>query len=370
MTRTTSWLARIKVPDAFLRGVAEPSVLAASVAVATVMALFLAYCVVFGAWFSASPLYRYLMTDDLDTYTNVTHKVLARQGDAGPAIVVLGTSVTVRCLAGEVALSEAVHRLTGRRLGTDDLATDAQTSWEMLALVDRLPPRDGGVLVIGLSPGVFEFGSGEGQWQSLQALIDAPKLGFVSAALDEAARGAGARVPHRTGIHALDNAGFILSRRRELLTNLIRGGKAYGEPLNAYWYANVNRPEFWQTEIADLPKRAALYAANAPLNLAVLERVVARARAVGARGVVVLESPLNPGWNAVPAAQGFFARYRSDLAALAARTGAVLVRATDEAGLIQSDFVDYEGHLGNAAARDRCMGALARGIGKAIEGRT
>ncbi len=351
-----------------LRGMTAPSVLAASVALATIALLFAAYCLIFGAWFVASPLSRYLMTDDLDTYTNVTHKVLSRQAEPGPNVVVLGTSVTVRCVASEQALSDRLAAETGQQLRTDDLASDAQTSWEMLALVDRLPPKQGGVLVIGLSPGLLEFGTGEGRWKSVQGLIDAPKLGFTSPAMDAAVREAGLKVPHRWGIHAVDNAEFFLSRRKDIVKNLLRGGKTYGEPLNAYWYKNVNRPEFWKTEIAELPANAALYTQNAPTNFAVLEKVVARARESGASGVVVLESPLNPGWFAVPEAREFVSRYRGDLAAFAGRVSATLVRATDEAGLNPPDFVDYEGHLGNAAARERCMGALARGIGAALRG--
>lgn len=362
--------ARSLALTSFLAGLTQPSVLAAGVALATVAALFVAYCLVFGSWFVASPLYRYLMTDDLDTYTNVTHEVLDRQGDTAPGIVVLGTSVPVRCVAGETALTALVAAGTGRQIRTHDLATDAQTTWEMLALVDRLPPREGGVLVLGLTTGLMDYGTGTGQRSSLQGLIDAPRLGIVSPALDAAARQAGLKVPRRTGVYALDNAEFILSRRKELVKNLIRGGKTYGEPLSADWYAHVNRPEFWQTEIADLPKAEARYAQNAAANFAALEKVVALARAGGTESVVVLVSPVNPGWNAVPEAAGFLARYRADVAAFAARVDATVVQATEDAGLKQSDFVDYEGHLGNAAARDRCMAALARGIGNAIRGQT
>lgn len=360
--------ADFSVLKSILAGMARPSVTAAGTALGTVATLFLAYCLVFGAWFTASDSYRYLMTDDLDTYTNVTHKVLSRQGSHDPAIVVLGTSVMVRCVAGEEPLSALVQADSGRRLATHDLATDAQTSWEMLALVDRLPPNADGVLVIGLSPGLLEFGSGEGRWQSLQGLIDAPKLGFVSAVMDRAAEDAGAIVPLRTGIHALDNAAFFLSRRKDIVKNLLGGGKTYGEPLDAYWYKNVNRPDFWQSEIEKVPGQEALYRQNAVANFTVLESVVTLARQGGAKGIVIVEAPLNPGWNAVPQAADYIGRYRQDLADFASRVDATLVRTTDDAGLIQSDFVDYEGHLGNAPARERCMGALARGIGAAMGG--
>ena len=346
----------------FVNGLTRASVVSAAVALATVAMSFVTYCFVFGEGFTASPLYRYQMSSTLDTHTNVSHKVLSRAGQPGANVIILGTSVTIRCVESEAALSDRIAAASGRRYRIDDLATDAQASWEMAAIVDRLPPADGGVLVIGLTPGVLGVNPVGDDRSALRGLMNWPRLGFVSTAMDDEARQMGIDVPWRTGIGALDNAGYILSRRKLFVRNLLRGGLVYGDPLKARWYDDVDDPDFWAKEIGRLPEVAADYNANAALNFDVIARMVERARQGRTVEVVVLEAPLNPGWLAVPEGARFFARFRADLDAFARRIGGHHLRIADRAPFMKADFVDYEGHLANAAARKRCSDALADGI--------
>lgn len=352
----------------FVRGLTRPSVVSAATALCVLCAAFVAYCTILGPGFLASDKYRLLMSNPLDTHTLVGHRVLSRAGSSGANAILLGTSVTIRCIEGEAPLAERIEARTGRRLRVDDLATDAQATWEMAALVDRLPPQDGGVLVIGLTPGLLSANPLGDSRNALGSLLKWPRFGFTSPAMEAEARALGVAVPRRTGIYAIDNAGYILSRRKELLRNLLRGGTDYADPLTAAWYKNVNTPEFWAKEIRELPEVAAEYRANAALNFDMLDRMVLRALQSHDFRVVVLESPVNPGWWQDEAGARFYRAYRADLAALAGRLGGTFVQISDRAGLKQSDFVDYEGHLGNAAARARCSDALADGIAAALEG--
>ena len=128
----------------------------------------------------------------------------------------------------------------------------------------------------------------------------------------------------------------------------------------------MNTPAFWEQEIADLPKLVASYDLNIRSNLDAVHRMIARARKYGEFSIVILESPVHPGWWDTPLGAEFFNRYRTDLTQLAELLGGTMVPATKAANLKPTDFVDYEGHLGNAAARARCSKALAEAIATTI----
>ncbi|MCV2874524.1 hypothetical protein OEZ71_19670 [Defluviimonas sp. WL0050] len=350
---------------ALLHGMVEPSLLSVGTSIAVLVVAFASYCLVFGSNFTASRFYRLQMADTQDVQTLVTHKVLSRANSGQPGIVILGTSVPVRCVESEELITRLVEEKTGTRLVAHDLATDAQSTWEMAAILDRLQPGPGSVIVIALTPGVLET-AGYGPDGHLRELVKWPKLGFTSAAFDEEARRAGVDVPVRTGIHAIDNAGFILSRRKVMLKNLLWGGYDYADPLTAPWYDHVNRPEFWNEEIARIGKHAKAYVANSQSNYEVIRRFVERLRETRDIRVVIMEAPVNPGWFSVPAGAEFFGRYRDDLKRFADGLDANFISATDSAELTRSDFVDFEGHLGNAQARRRCSEVISLSVAQAI----
>ena len=356
--------------SAFIEGLTRPSVTSAGVLIGTVATAFLAYIVVFGPWFTGSEFYRYQMTGQLDRSVYVTHKVLARENSPGPAIVVFGTSLVVNCVESEERLSGLVSASLGQQMPAHDFSSDLQNSWEIAAITERMPPGDGGVLVLGLSPGILSHGAESDGQGSLKYIIANPKLCFTSEILDAEARREGIKVPTRTGIHAIDNAQFILARRKTFLMNLISGGWTYGEPLDAPWHETVNTPEYWAGEMSRVPDLEANYGRNAEVNFAVLRRTVARLREAGDVNVIVLESPFNPRWWSEEAGSRFYSRYRADLETFAESLDGSLLRATDAARLTKDDFVDYEGHIGNAAARARCTDALGQEVVRVLSSPT
>jgi hypothetical protein len=97
--------------------------------------------------------------------------------------------------------------------------------------------------------------------------------------------------------------------------------------------------------------------------------MIARARKDGPVHVVIVMAPMNPGWEDDPFGKAFFARYRSDLEKFAYKVHGIFASATEFGDLRQSDFVDFEGHINNPAARQRCETGLAKVIAHALESR-
>ena len=353
---------------AFWQGLTNPSAGALFITFGVLAGTFLLVCLILTPALMASGTWRYFMINDLDTQTYVTQKVLGRAASETPSIVLLGTSVMIRCVESEESLSDLIEGAGSGQFRVHDLATDGQTSWEMAALVERLPPGPGGVIVVGLNPGLLAMPQhdvgpdGSNLWTSLAAIVKRPKLGFTPTALDEEARRAGIDVPFRSGVYAIDNAGFFLSRRKELVRNLLRGGTNYADPLTAPWYAHVNRQEFWKREIAALPGIMANYDAYSAENFDVIARLIERTREQHLTRVIILESPVNPRWQDETEGALFHARYRADLQAFATEQNASFLAASEAAALRAEDFVDYEGHIGNGPARRRCTEALAEGV--------
>ena len=355
--------------SSFAAGFFRPSITAVCVAVSTLAAIFTAYVLTITPSFMASDKYRYLLSDDQDVSTLVTHRAFSAARDGKPSILYFGDSDAIRCIESEDGLADLVLERTGKTFHVHDLASNAQSTWMMAALAQVVPPEPGGVIVIGFTPDILGIGSRDSGRISLQAILKWPMVGINSPVLADEARRAGLPAPFTSGVYAIDEASYILSRRKSLFRNVLFGPPHYGDPLNAPWYAHVGTPEFHAEEHRLLPQVAALYQRGLSENFAVLERMIARARKNGPVHVVIMMAPMNPGWNDDPFGRTYFARYRADLEAFARKVGGSFANATELADLRQADFVDFEGHINNAAARKRCATGLASAISTAVEGR-
>ena len=314
----------------------------------------------------AGPGHRYLMTHELDTHARVTSKALAIRHSEVPDVVILGASMTIRCVTSEENLADLVAEGWGEKPLVYDMATDAQTTWEMAALVDRLRPRFDGVLVLGVSAGLLSHGATDGGYSSLAKIVDHPRLGFTSEAFDNEARIAGLKVPYRIGVYSLDNLVFLLARRYQVARNLIKGAPTYGDPLNAPWMSRVNRPEYWQQEISRLPGLIKGYESNIEVNFAVIGRFATELKKSGDASFILLEPPINPRWYGERTGAKFFKRYHDDLRRFADEHGMVFLPISEEASLLPTDFVDYEGHIGTFEARERCTKTLASRVSEVL----
>jgi hypothetical protein len=342
----------------FWVGAMQPSLAALLIVLFLNGAAFVAICLFVTPSFMSGPKHLYLMTDELDSQTHVTRKVLDFQSLQNPSVVILGDSLTKMCLANDKQLADLVAQELGEKVAVYNLATDAQTTWEMAAILDRLPSDFIGVVISALSLGSLSHGVTTG-YSSLANVIENPRLGFTSAALDNEARLAGLEVPYRTGVYALDNFRYLLARRRIVVRNLIKGPLSYGDPHENPWIEKVNQPKFWLQEIAELPDRISAYEANFRANLNVVTRFVSEQRDRGTVSFILMEPPINPNWYKEQIGAQFFRKYHDDLRTYADRNEMIFLSASREASLLPADFVDYEGHIGTNSARIRCSNAIA-----------
>jgi len=350
----------------------RPSLRALVIAFTLNGAAFAAFCLYITSDFMAGPKHRYLMTNEFDKHTQVTSQALAIRHSDAPDVVILGASLTVRCIESEELLADYVAERSGGMPLIYDMSADGQSTWEMAALVDRLRPRFDGVLVLGVSFGQLSLGltgGHDGYYSSLTKIADNPRFGITSEAFDNEARLAGLNVPYRTGVYALDNINFLVARRYAIARNLIKGPPTNGDPLNAPWVPHVNRPEYWQKEIAELPKKINHYESNVHTNLEVIGRFIRELKTRGDASFILLEPPINPGWYSERTSADFFKRYHNDLRRFAAEHGMSFLPISKETALLPTDFVDYEGHIGTRSARERCTKTLASRVSEVLEER-
>ncbi len=353
--------SQVRILRSFFEGLTRPNLTSALVMLSVVLISFLAYIAIVNDKLLASDAYRFVMDKDLDTQTYASHQLLAAEPDDDPAVLIFGSSVMVRCVKDRTTVADLVAAQTGQPIRVYNLSTDAQTSWEFEAMIDRFPDGGNGVVILGASYGFWTYSR-----EHLEELIEAPKLGFPTPAIDAAARELGIKVPFRTGIYGLDASKYFLARRNTVLKNLLRGGHSYADPLDAYWMDLVNKPEFWAEEIAQLPDYAAAVEANLEMNLDAVARAIANLRTKGDYQVILFEAPINPGWFELDDGAAFFAGLNQALQAFAAAQEIEFRSARDLVALSADDFVDYEGHISNDAARMACTQTVSELVTEAL----
>lgn len=354
--------SRKRILRSFLQGAMQPNLASASIMLGVVLAGFLSYLAIVNENLLAGEAYRYAMDKDLDTQTYATHQLLSAEPGTDPSVYVFGSSVMVRCVKDRATIADLVSARSGQSVTAYDLSTDAQTAWEFEAMVDRIPEGGFGVIVFGASYGIWTYSP-----KDLAELINAPKLGFPTPTIDAAAREMGVKVPLRTGIYGLDISKFFLARRRTFVENLLSGGRDYADPLDAYWMDVVNDPEFWAEEKAQLPQFVAAVDANMDMHLATMARAVETLRGKGDYEMVLFEAPIHPGWFELQDGAAFFDGINRDLRAFAEEQNIEFTSARELVDLGAEDFVDFEGHISNDAARMACTEAVADFIVEALE---
>jgi len=294
------------VVSAFLTGLTKPS------AMSVVLAIFIPFLVTIAAVFAGprimtSSAYVYLMSHAYDTHTLTSHRVLKGVSRSKPTAAILGTSVMVYCVEEGPELGKAMGLQNDFIVAA--LPTASQKSYEMAAILTELDPYAHSVVVLGLNPGVFTAPASSQEDSALLEVVEHPRLAFYSSVLNDEIIRMGDKPPFKTGIYTLDNLGFFLSRRKPMLKNLMQGGMEYGDPLEAPWIKEVNNPEFWEEEKADLGRTIAAYDQNSSAHFEVLGRAIKKLHEEPGVRVVVAEAPVNPGWFELDEGQAFFNRF-------------------------------------------------------------
>lgn|GEM_PF-3574666 len=344
---------------AFLTGLTKPSVLSVSLAVLTPMAV-VAAAVFAGPKLMASDAYVYFMSHSFDTHTMASHRVMKGVGRNKPTAAILGTSVMVYCVMDGPDLNQTMG------LGDDfyvaSVPTASQNAFEMAAILDRLDPYAGSVVVIGLNPGMFTKEITPDENSLVYSVVEKPKLAFYSDVLSDEIKLIGNKPPFKTGIYTIDNIEFFMARRKAMLMNIMSGGTPYGDPLDAPWIEKVNSPHHWEEEKANLSEMIVDYDANAPAHFEVLARMIEKAQAEPGVEIVIAEAPTNPGWYEIEEGRDFFEKFNSDLQAFAKQYNATYASLSASARLNKADFADFEGHLVTHDAQERCTSALGQSI--------
>jgi hypothetical protein len=345
----------------FWHGVTRPSLTSLVVAFSLSALLFVALCFSITPDFLKRSKYRYLMENPFDRRLPVTNKIFYSRRLKPPDIVILGDSLIVRCMAGEERLADMVAAKLARPAPlVYDLSLDGESLWEMVALVDQLPPRFNGVLVLGVGPGIISV-----PLEDYANAIYKPGLGFTSEALDNEARSRGVKVPYRTGIYFVDNWRFFAARRYHIARNLlIMGPQPDGDPLDVSWMKLDKRQELLRIDLEELKQYVHDYDPNSQTNLAIIGRIVAKLKERGNASFILLEAPINPLWYDQHNAKEFVERYQNDLRRFAIEHGMSYLSLTKEAALIPDDLADYKGHIATHEARERCTQAIASKVAK------
>lgn len=346
--------SQMLVLRSFFRGATQPNFASASIMLGVLLIGVLAYITVVNDRLLAGDSYRYFMDHNLDTQTYATHQILGVEAGEEPSVLIFGSSVMVRCIKDRDTVADLVSTKSDQSVIAYDFSTDAQSMWEFEAMVDRIPDGGRGVLVFGVS-----FGMWADTLEDLEELIDAPKLGLPTPTIDAAAREAGIDVPFRTGIYGLDASSFFLARRRTFLKNLLSGGISYGDPLKAWWMDDVNDPEFWEEEKARFPEQTAKVEENLERNFETVARAIEDLRSKGDYEVILFEAPINPGWFEIETGRSFFTGLRQEMMSFAEAENIQFASTMDLVDLTVDDFVDFEGHISNDDARMACTEAVS-----------
>lgn len=340
----------------FWNGLTTPSLLSLVITFLVSIVTFSSVCIFVTPDLLAGPGHRYLMRDSFDSIVPKTAKILSFRHSESPDVVIMGDSLTVRCLSNEERLAGIIaERLGGVKPVVFDLSFDGMNVWQMLEFANLLPPEFDGVVIFGVGPGLLGVSPSD-----VAEELKNPQIGFLSKVVDHEAQSAGLTVPYRTGIHFIDNWRYFLARRHYILRNLFfTGEQPIGDPLNVPWMQEVNQPEYWEKEIREFSRNTQQYESNKQFNLALIARIMTMLKTHGNPSFVLLQAPFNPRWWDVPKGKEFFERYTNDLHQFAFQQGMSFFSATSEVALAPNDFVDYEGHIGTPEARARCTKAVA-----------
>ena len=328
--------------DSFISGLTQPSRTALLVIFTVNVFAFCGLCLFITPDLVAGPVHRYLMENPQDSFVPVTAKAFQAQRLKSPKIVILGDSVTVRCISSEQRLADMISGQLGSAApAVYNMSADGQVSLEMAALAELLPEEFSGVVVLGIGAPFLSNEMGK----LAKDILEVPKIGFSAEVVDNVAKTFGVPVPYRTGNYFVDNWRFFLSRFRFAIRNwVISGPQPYGDAFDVSWM-NEGKEDLSDQESRDyyVSEVGRLYGPNRIDNLEVVGKTVEKLKKRGKVSFILLQPPINPFWYSDPWGKEFFEGYTNDLRQFATRYGMSFLSANQAAGLSSADFFDYGG---------------------------
>lgn len=264
-----------------------------------------------------------------------------------PMVVITGDSQILENLEDPMKIP-AQLREQGLDVDYAFLATDGQTLWETVQVLDQLPPDFHGAVVLMINPMNLTHGE-----KRLNNLLEHPRMALDSDNYREEIRLAGKEPRKKTGVFFLDYGQFFAARVT-MMTFWFRGR----EPPNPHYsterlFSRWDEAQ-WKKYMGALPILVQLE--NLDHMAGVLERCIARLKKRGIQ-VVLVEGAFHP--NAFKSFGEKGERYRKCIQELTQRQHVLDWDLYDEAQLKPEDFFDFA-HLDNDAARGRYQQALCR----------
>ncbi len=319
---------------AFIRGLTQPSAGALALTLALpLVALGLCMALITPALL-ASEAHRYFARDgsDGDLFLTARLAAVSRVTPRRPVVVVLGGSAVTEAITSSASLRRVVATSSGAEPSVWNLASWGQSLEGSLSIVERLPERFEGVVLLGLTPSSMALGPGvrPGMLAEARELGDPGSLGMA--------------FERESGNYFWANRHFFLPRMTHLARNLANG------PVSPDVHPFLRRkrpmpPGVFDDVAPRLRERIETdYETNVAACLRTIEAIIAELKERGAVEVVLFESPLSPRATAEVYGEAFLDRHRSRLAAFARANDAHYWNPQREAALAQEDFYDLN-HL-------------------------
>ncbi len=309
---------------------------------------------------------RYFAASRRDTCAFVTGRVQEVRADAAlgrPLVVVIGASGTRDAISG----ADEVRKRLSERLPVEPvvhgLITDGQNLLETAALLEQLPERFDGLIVVDVNP--YRLAAGIAGRQPDGSLEY--RLGFRNRVFEEFIDQVGIENGEPIS-YFWDNREFFLPRMRNVYRNLRRGAPTeIPRPPQREGGRFVNEAT-WRgfTSVAVGLVESWTRRAGPGLELLAEQCRVVRAR--GDVAIALLEGPIAPRARDTVWGVEFLAEYRANMVRFAQENGLLYWDVAAEAELGRADFYDW-GHLNSADARERFTRVLVDRIAGVLASR-
>ena len=268
---------------------------------------------------------------DQDIYVTSEALRLSRSDSSRPFVAVLGGS-SVRHMFFKDDLQRQLRDLTQNVVDVYNLTTSRQSIWEMVTLVDMIPPDTKGIVVIEAALGPFAFGQGD-----LKDMLKTPRLGFRSRYFDEELKLAGLEPSFYTGIYSLDNYRFYMSRLSTWLTRL---HSMPVEQVESAFLGPNPHPMVQKWEGQPYSDRLNQHRNNVEANVTVLDRLARRLSQTRLK-LVLLDAPVNQRFLHNFHHEEDWLDHRRRMSQFAAQHEVPFLTVVEEARVKDTDYYDY-----------------------------
>ncbi|MBT6146790.1 MAG: hypothetical protein HOH74_15230 [Gemmatimonadetes bacterium] len=277
---------------------------------------------------------------DYDLFASTRVLGLSETNQSGRRLLVLGGSTT-RAAFLKRHLRQSLESAGFGDVEVVKLCTGRQKLWDTLAFVESVPKESTGVILVGVSPGLFAASN-----EDLRTSMSSSRLAFRSTIVSQLAVARGiSPIQRRTGIYALDNARFLWGRVKIMYNNL-RSGQV--PRIVDSWYVGrkpVGRRQY-EIRAKAIESRMSRYQQNYLSNIAVLSTIAERVRSHTQMELVFVDVPINPDFLAEYRLQQLMLEHETRIREFSLEHGIPYIVLREQISLAGDHFYDWA-HLRN-----------------------